>query len=187
MLAIDLLAKISAFLDREGCQYFVSGSVASSVWGEPRFTYDIDIIIFLRMGQLPEFTRHFVEPEWYLSTEAMRRALEHDAQFNVLHVPSGLKIDFMCSDNGPFDRERFARFKRVELRPGLLVPIAAPDDVIIKKLVYYKGGLSPKHLRDIGAIMRVSGEFVDTEYVARWATHFGVADVWTLCKEQIGW
>jgi len=34
-------------LNKNQIQYFVTGSVASIVYGEPRLTHDIDLIIFL--------------------------------------------------------------------------------------------------------------------------------------------
>jgi hypothetical protein len=41
----ELLRLVGEQLDRIGCQRFTTGSVASMVFGEPRFTNDIDIVV----------------------------------------------------------------------------------------------------------------------------------------------
>jgi hypothetical protein len=43
---------------------------------------------------------------------------------------------------------------------------------------YYQEGGSEKHLRDIAAIMQVSGELVDKEYVEHWARVLGLTEIW---------
>ena len=46
------------------------------------------------------------------------------------------------------------------------------------KLVYYREGGSDKHLRDIAGVLKLSGDLVDRQYVARFAAQLGVADIW---------
>ena len=41
----ELLRLVGERLDRIGCERFVTGSVASTVFGEPRFTNDIDLVV----------------------------------------------------------------------------------------------------------------------------------------------
>jgi hypothetical protein len=52
----DLIELFVQPLNRYGIRYLVSGSVASMLYGEPRVTHDIDLIVVLRpenLGQLP--------------------------------------------------------------------------------------------------------------------------------------
>ena len=42
-------------LNKNQIQYFVTGSVASIVYGEPRLTHDIDLVIFLREKEVEKF------------------------------------------------------------------------------------------------------------------------------------
>ncbi len=57
--------------------------------------------------------------------------------------------------------------------------------MIISKLKYYREGRSEKHLRGIAGILKVSGELVDRAYVVRFATQFGVADIWQAIVERV--
>ena len=52
------------------------------------------------------------------------------------------------------------------------------EDVIIKKLEYYKLGESEKHLRDITGIMKIMDEQIDQMYITTWAEQLGLTDIW---------
>jgi hypothetical protein len=183
----DVYCLAKPMLDRARCTHFITGSVASMAYGEVRTTQDIDVVIHMKLDDVHDFREHFVEPDWYLSVEAMRGAIERDGQFNVIHVPSGLKIDFMCAADTAFNASRFARVKQLEIRPGVRVPFSSPEDVILMKLVYFREGGSDKHLRDIGAMIMVSRESLDRGYLEGWASKLGVDDVWEKCKARVGW
>jgi len=62
---------------------------------------------------------------------------------------------------------------------------AAPEDVIIKKMEYYKEGGSEKHLRDIAGILKISRESVDRNYISVWARRMGLVDIWEAIKECV--
>ena len=61
----DSLFKIfTAPLNKASIKYMVTGSVASMVYGEPRLTHDIDIIIFLTDADISKLVELF--PETFL-------------------------------------------------------------------------------------------------------------------------
>jgi hypothetical protein len=64
--------------------------------------------------------------------------------------------------------------------------VSAPEDVILKKLEFFKIGQSDKHLRDIASIHRTRGEKLDVAYLARWCLRIGVAKGWRMMKERLG-
>jgi len=41
----ELLAKVVSVLESLGVDYMVTGSLASSIQGEPRSTHDIDLVV----------------------------------------------------------------------------------------------------------------------------------------------
>ena len=59
----DLMETIVGFLNENGFRYFVTGSQASSLYGEQRFTQDIDIVLELSAEQLPQFLEGFDSEE----------------------------------------------------------------------------------------------------------------------------
>ncbi len=184
MEADDLLRVTVGACDRLGLTYLVTGSTASIAYGEPRFTNDIDIVIALPPDKVDAFCDAFPDDEFYLSREAVRTAVRDAFQFNLIHPASGLKIDFIVLTPSEYDRSRVARRRPLPALDGQDVCFASPEDVIIKKMVYYREGESPKHLRDIGGVIRVQGADLDRDYIAGWANRFGADDVWLQIVDQ---
>ena len=60
-------------LNKNQIQYFVTGSVASIVYGEPRLTHDIDLVIFLREKEVEKFIKAFPIEEFYAPPEEIIR------------------------------------------------------------------------------------------------------------------
>jgi hypothetical protein len=183
----DLLIHVARFLESIGAQYFVTGSMGAMVYGEFRMTQDVDIVVDLRYGHVPDLLGRFGEPDYYVSQSAIREAMENCSQFNVIEVATGLKVDFMIPDESAFNASRFARARSVEIAPGERVRVSAPEDVILKKLEYFKAGASDKHLRDIASMIKISGETFDREYLERWARELGVEEEWRAARSRVGW
>lgn len=175
MQPTELLRLVGDRLDECGCPRFVTGSVASTVFGEPRFTNDIDIVVRMDEGAAALFAGSFTGDEWYVSVEAAVDAARRRGMFNVIHVPSGLKADLIVARDTPHDAARFGRVRRIEMPDGRLEPFASPEDVILKKLEFFREGGSPKHLRDIASMIAVQGEEAfDWAYLDEWAMRLGV-------------
>jgi hypothetical protein len=175
---IEFLDYAIRVLGRLNIPYAVVGSYASSAWGEPRMTRDIDIAIRLSPVQIEDLFREFSDPSFYVSQTAIREAVQRNSQFNVIHPASGNKIDFMivaCDD--PAESE-LARRKLVDFDSTVSGYVAAPEDVILGKLRYYREGGSEKHLRDIKGILKVSGYALDRDYLERRASELGLSEFW---------
>ncbi len=182
----DLLGLLVEALEDSGVEYFVVGAMASSTYGEPRSTRDVDVVVDLRPDQIPALVARFPAPHFYVSEEGARRAAEHRDMFNILHPASGLKIDLIIRKADAFDDSRFRRRRRLRVLPDRQVYLASPEDVILKKLVFYKEGGSEKHLRDVAGILQVSGRALDRAYLARWARRLGVAEIWRRVLDRVG-
>jgi hypothetical protein len=127
----------------------------------------------------------FPAEDFYVSRPAMNEAVARLGQFNVIHPASGNKIDFMIAGDSSWTTAQLARRKRVQVLPDLLVEVAAPEDVILGKLVYFHEGASDKHLRDITGILTASDESVDRSYIEKHATQLNVLDEWRAVLERI--
>ena len=174
----ELLRHFTGILERLGLRYFVTGSVATIFFGEPRFTNDIDIVVGLPPSRIAELCRAFPTSEFYVSEEAVQKAVARRGQFNVIHPASGLKVDVMIPSEDAFNRSRFARVRRLRPDPSYEAAFASPEDVILKKLEYHREGGSEKHLRDIAGILKISGEQLDLGYLAEWSSRLGLAELW---------
>ncbi|HKI03618.1 MAG TPA: hypothetical protein VKK31_16690 [Thermoanaerobaculia bacterium] len=178
MEQFELLQHVVKALERLGLRYFVTGSMATIFFGEPRFTNDIDIVVDLPPARIPELCAAFPAPDFYLSQETVHRAVTRRGQFNIIHPSSGLKVDVMVPADSPFNQGRFARMKRVRPAPDFDAAFSSPEDVILKKMESYREGGSEKHLRDIAGVLKISGERLDRAYIAEWAERMGTSEIW---------
>ena len=71
----------------------LTGSMASNAWGIPRTTHDLDFVLQIPPSQVPRLASAFTE-DYFVDEVAIHAAYRSPYQFNVIHVPSALKIDF---------------------------------------------------------------------------------------------
>lgn len=185
MNQVDLLLVAATALESLAIRYFVTGSVATILYGEPRFTNDIDLAIDLDAARVEPLCRLFPADEYYVSPEAAFAAVARHGQFNVIHPRSGLKVDLMIVADTQFNRSRFERARRVTIAPGRNVAFTSPEDVILKKPEFYRQGGSDKHLRDVAGVLKVTGSGIDRRYIDEWAARLGLQDLWSDVSSRV--
>jgi len=181
----ELLEHVVAVFERLGIPYLVTGSIAAMAYGEPRLTNDIDIVAGITEKHIPGLLAAFPAEDYYLYAEAVRDAILRPGQFNIIHPASGLKIDVIIRRNTAFDRSRFGRVRRIHPAENFQADFAAPEDVIIKKMEYYREGGSEKHLRDITGILLTTGADVDRLYIERWVQQLGLGEIWETIEKRL--
>ncbi len=186
MRPLELATTVANVCERLKLPYFVTGSVASTYYGEYRTTLDVDFVVELPSWLVGKLCEAFPPPEWYVSSEAAMEAAQTARMFNIVHVPSGLKADIMIFRDTPYNDSRLHRRRLVELPGGGSAYFAAPEDVILKKLEAFRDGGSDKHLRDITGIVRVSGDELDYSYLEGWVLRNSVQHEWQAIKSRLG-
>jgi hypothetical protein len=174
----ELLAGIGARLEAAGIPYMVTGSVASSFHGEPRATRDIDIVVDPMPTALDAFVASLTPDQFYVDPEAARAALAERSQFNVIELASGWKVDLLIRKHRPFSVEELARRQPADVL-GSPTFVASAEDVVIAKLEWAKAGESERQLRDVAAILAVSGDRLDHPYIERWVSALGLQKAWS--------
>jgi hypothetical protein len=174
------MQRVAVFLESMAIPYRVVGSFASMAYGEPRFTNDIDILADVRQDHVAAFLEAFPAPEHYLSEAAMRAAIAQPGQFNIIHIPSGLKVDMIVLGTDDYARTEIQRGRRLTSPGECDVWFASPEDVILNKLIYYREGRSEKHLRDIHSMLVIQQDAIDRDYIDSWAARLGVLEQWRM-------
>jgi hypothetical protein len=176
----DLISLYVAPLNRTGIEYMVTGAVAAIVYGEPRLTNDIDVVIALQPPDVPGLTAAFAEQDFYVPppeaivTEIQRTNYGH---FNIIHRVTSLKADFYPVAEDELHRWAMLHRRRIGVS-GEEVSIAPPEYVVVRKLEYYRAGGSDKHLRDIRAMLRIQDNQIDLETIATQVRRLGLEDEW---------
>lgn len=172
---IDVFQSVLKILETHQLPYMIVGSVASIVYGEPRMTKDMDLVIDLPLESANRFETFFPEDQFYVPPrEVLHDEIVQRGQFNLIHPSSGLKIDVIVKKNGDHAREEFSRKRKMPLFPGFEAWIASPEDIILKKLDYYREGGSEKHLTDIRGILANSS--IDRDYLELWLKKLGLTE-----------
>lgn len=172
------MKRIVQTLDGLQIEYMVTGSVTSSLQGEPRSTHDLDLVVDLTEAAADRLQAALPSSDFYLSEQAIREALEHRSMFNLVDLASGDKVDFWILTDEPFDRSRFAR-RRVAEVLGLRFPVSAPEDTILMKLRWAElSGGSQKQFTDALRVYEVQHGVLDLDYLNEWASRLGVESLW---------
>ena len=173
-----LLIKIAKILSDLKIKYFVAGSFAVSVWGIPRATFDIDIIVKLIEPQAVPLAKALKEifRAGYADENMIKDAIRHNGEFNFIDPNSGLKVDFWVTkeENSKPPELKNRKLKKIS---GQKVYFASPEDLILSKLQWYQETQSTRHLEDVQSVFKISGKKLDMRYLRQWAKKLGVLEI----------
>lgn len=167
----QLLKAITSLLQRAHILYMVTGSVSVIFYGRPRASHDIDFVVDAKRKDIGRITKAFstLSDEFLVGAKDIETAIvQNHHGFNVLHLPTMLKLDFWLLKDDAFDKERFRRKKRVKLF-GQEMIFASPEDTILKKLLWYRESKIEKHLIDAAFVYQIQGKMLDKNYMQQWA------------------
>ncbi len=174
---IDVFFTVIQKLESENIPYMVVGSVASMVYGEPRMTHDMDLVLDILPEHGSSLEALFPSEKFYCPPlEILNSEIVHRGQFNLIHQGTGIKIDIIIRKDTEHSQTEFQRRRKVPFWQGSEVYLATPEDIIIKKLSFYREGGSEKHLKDIRGIMTESE--IDKEYLYKWIQKLNLFSEW---------
>lgn len=180
MQELDLFTLFTLKLNELKINYFITGSVASIIYGEPRLTHDIDIVLEIKIKDVDNFITAFSKEEFYIPpVEVIKNEINRTQRghFNIIHFKSGFKADVYLTGNDEFLDWGLQNKKEISYANSVLY-VAPPEYVIIKKMEFYKEGHSDKHLADIKSMLVNSKEIIDNVTVEKYARRFGLTDLW---------
>lgn len=177
--AIDIALKVAGALTVVGAEYFVGGSLASSLQGEPRATNDIDFVIALPLGKVGDL-RTELGADFEVDTDTLRDAVLRASCANAFYLPVVTKIDFFGRGYEPFDESEFSRRRpMIVTAAGESLVVKSPEDTVLRKLLWFREGgeVSDKQWRDIVSVLQISGDKMDQTYLSGWASRLRVSEL----------
>lgn len=179
----EFFERVLSVLETLEIPYMVVGSVGSMLYGEPRLTNDMDVVLELEAGMVDALRDAFPSPQFYVPPRAaVLDAIARRHQFSIIHVESGSKIDLVLRKDDAFAREEFSRRRKVAFSEHRDCVSASPEDLIVAKLCSYRAGGSEKHLRDVRAVLSVSGRELDMVHIEGWVKALGLSEQWEEAK-----
>ena len=178
--AADLYVRLLHPLRQAGIPYMITGGLAAILYGEPRLTNDVDIVLRLDPGDAERLAAAFAGPAWYappietIRTEASRPAHGH---FNLLELDTSLRADIYCLGSDPLGEWAMSRRRTVSISDEILW-VAPIEYVILQKLRYFRESGSDRHLRDVAAMRRISGDLIDQAALDAWLERLELTAQW---------
>ena len=65
MVPFESLHRLVTAFEELKISYFITGSVAAMMYGEPRFTNDVDVVADIREKDIPKLHQYFSDKEYY--------------------------------------------------------------------------------------------------------------------------
>jgi len=174
----EVLRDVVARLESAGISYMLTGSVAMSIYAEPRMTRDIDIVVELAPSDGRRVSELFAT-DYYVSEEAVRAAISDHRMFNLFNLSRLVKVDLIVLRDEEFQRHEFARRARRELG-GIAAWVISKEDLILSKLVWAAPSESAFQLRDVRKLL-ASG--ADEAYLRQWSIRLGVEVLLRKCMD----
>jgi len=176
MTSPDILLALKPLIktfNKLSIQYYIGGSLASSIYGMPRTTLDADIVADINLNQIKSL-KNELKKEYYIDENMIKYAIKNSSSFNLIHLETSVKIDIFVYKNDAYQQnaiERRTEDTLVENDQRSKFCFASPEDIIINKLNWYQMGdkTSERQWLDIIGVIKIQGNLLDKKYLNKWA------------------
>lgn len=153
--------------------YYIGGSLASSIYGMPRTTLDVDIAAEIDPNKIQDLKNN-LEEEYYIDENMIKSAINNSSSFNLIHLETSIKIDVFVYKNSAYQQNAIKRRKEDTLfedDKNSKFCFASPEDIILNKLIWYKMGnkTSERQWLDVTGVIKIQGDSLDKMYLKKWA------------------
>jgi hypothetical protein len=164
---VAALRSIASAFESLAVPWAIGGSVASSAYGEPRMTNDVDVIALLDVDSA-RLLGGLLGEDFYADPDVAVEAVRVRGSFNVIDTRSLLKIDVFVPSPGPLGVGQLTRRRTLQVLPGLpAIPVLSPEDVVLQKLRWFQlgGETSDRQWRDLVAVLAQQRQTLDLAYL----------------------
>jgi hypothetical protein len=183
-----VVARLADVFAQLGISYAVGGSLASSVYGVPRATNDVDIVADVKYAHI-DLLKKALEHDFYMAEELINEAIRDRSSFNVIHLATMFKADIFIPRQDTLSHEELnrAREETVQISgASRVIRFASPEDTILQKLLWYRlgGGISEQQWNDIQGVLKVQGPLLDFQYLERSAVILQISDLLERARKE---
>jgi hypothetical protein len=175
MTVEELAAAVLEACDVESVDHMLTGAFATGVYGIPRSTKDVDVVLSMKGGDairrvatrlelLVEF-----DPQVQFDTLTWGRRL-----VGLTHQSPPLKVELFELFDDPFVLSQFERKRHLFSKQiGHATWLPTPEDVVVQKLRWGRS----KDLDDARDVLAVQGmESLDMAYIEKWCAQHGTTE-----------
>jgi len=176
---LQLALRVIRILEDLGAHAWIGGSLASSIFGIPRATQDVDIVADLRVEMAHPLIERLGE-DFYADAERIASGIVRRSSFNLIHLATMFKVDVFVIARDTWSKREIDRIRSIEIdEEGTQVLVTSPEDIILHKLRWYREGghVSDRQWRDALGVVLVQGDRLDRGYLNAMADDLGVSDL----------
>lgn len=177
---VEVAVLVATAFEQIGVRYVLGGSLASTTFGEPRATLDVDFAVDLSASQVAELGVA-LGSDFRFSGDWARAEIARHGSFQIVHDPSFVRVDVFVPEWSGFDLWKWQKRRRLHLDQSgrLALDVTSPEGVVLQKLVCYrKGGeISDRQWRDVLGVLKIQAPTLARGDLETWASRLGVDDL----------
>jgi hypothetical protein len=171
----DLVLKLISAFDDVGVPYMLVGSYSSNVYGRERATNDADFVVTIQAEQLARVGQK-LGSEFKTDSQMSFETVTMTTRYILHHPATAFKIELFLLSDDPHDQARFKRRQLVDFE-GHPTWLPKPEDVVVTKLRWSKGGRRSKDVTDVAQLLAVQFGKLDLDYIREWSERHGTKDL----------
>jgi hypothetical protein len=184
----ELAKQLHGILEPLNIAYYITGGVASIVYGEPRTTRDLDLVVEINQADIARLVTVLERSGFYCplgAIEEIQRGQGHI--LSVTHTETILNADIILHRDSAFVASKMQR-RRLEIMDAAEARcwVVSPEDLILAKLLWGQRSQSEKQWRDVLGVLKVQGETLNFDYLMQWAEQLNLVDALTQALVEAG-
>lgn len=184
MTSTDIVLHFIKAFDQLSIPYMVVGSYSSNVYGRPRLTHDADFVLQLSGNPIPALAK-VLGSDFRIDPQMSFESVTGTMRYIASHTGSAFKVEMFLLTGDPHDAARFQRRQLVDFE-GKSVWLPTPEDVVITKLRWSKGGNRSKDVEDVRQVLSVQSKQLDLPYIRQWCDQHGTRDLFERLLQAVG-
>ncbi|HLP90648.1 MAG TPA: hypothetical protein VK184_18965 [Nostocaceae cyanobacterium] len=184
--SISLAGELHQIFDLIKIPYYISRGVASSIYGEPHSTRDLDLVIQIPTNQIDLLVKTLEDARFYCPAGAVEDLKnQREKMLNITHTETIANADIYLMDNSQFANSQMSRKKLLNLEGIPVFWVISPEDLILQKLLWGKSSQSEKQWRDVLGILKLQAESLDDSYLTEWSEKLDIVDTFNQALQAV--
>lgn len=182
----SLAASLHAILSSLEIPYYITGGVAAIIYGEPRTTRDVDIVLSVATDKIDDLVRALEAAGFYVpGVEDLKSGRMQT--LGITQMETIARADLVLAKvDDPWEQLKFERRQGLEVPGAGELFFASAEDVVLNKLRWGQRSQSEKQWRDVLGVLKVQGESLDRNYLTRWGEKLNLSAAIAQALQEAG-